>query len=315
MSNEIGNVVARRKKQILLKEILKHKGLYMIILPVIIYYLVFMYKPMYGVIVAFKDFNYRLGIIGSPWAGLKYFEEMFKLTDFWRALQNTLYIAMGRIVYEFPLPIALALVINEIRHTKAKKFFQVVYTFPHFLSWVIVSGIAINMFGDSGVVNSFLQMIGADKVNVLADASNFRYFIFGSSIWKEMGWGTIIFLAAIAGINPNLYEAAKVDGANRWHCIKYITIPSIMPTIMILLILKIGQVMNLGGFDQILNTYNPGVYEVADILDTFIYRRTFVQGASFSSSAAVGIFKSVINCILLVLANFSSKRMGQEGIM
>ncbi len=172
------------------------------------------------------------------------------------------------------------------------------------------------MFGDSGVVNSFLQMVGMDKVNVLAQADNFRPFIFGSSIWKEMGWGgTIIFLAAIAGINPNLYEAAKVDGANRWHSIIYITLPSIMPTIVILLILKIGQIMNLGGFDQILNTYNPGVYEVADILDTFIYRRTFVQGASFSSSAAVGLFKSAVNCVLLVVANTTTKKLGQEGIM
>ena len=287
----------------------------MIFVPVLLFYLLFMYKPMYGVIIAFKDFNYRLGIMGSPWAGLDYFEEMLKLNDFWQALKNTLYIAMGRIVYEFPLPIILALIINEVRNLRAKKFFQIVYTFPHFLSWVIISGIALNMFGDSGVVNSFLQIIGAEKVSVLTQPSSFRSFIFGASIWKEMGWGTIIFLAAIAGISPSLYEAAKVDGANRWHCIWYITLPSILPTIMILLILKIGQVMNLGGFDQIINTYNAGVYEVADILDTFIYRRTFVQGASFSSSAAVGLFKSVINCILLVSANAASKKMGQEGIM
>ncbi len=298
-----------------LRRINQYKGLYLLFLPVVVFYVLFMYKPMYGVIIAFKDFNYRLGIMGSPWAGLKYFREMFALSDFWNAFGNTLYIAMGRIIYEFPIPIILALIINEVRNQRAKKFFQVVYTFPHFLSWVIISGIAINMFGDSGVINSFLQMIGQDKINVLGDPNNFRVFIFGSSIWKEMGWGTIIFLAAMAGINPSLYEAAKVDGANRWHCIRYITLPAIVPTIVVLLVLKVGQIMNLGGFDQILNTYNAAVYETADILDTYIYRRTFVQGASFSSSAAVGLFKSIINCILLLLANSAAKKMGQEGIM
>lgn len=297
------------------KNISQYKELYLIFLPVLLFYILFMYKPMYGVIIAFKDFNYKLGILGSPWVGAKHFQELFRLSDFWRALRNTMYIAFGRIVYEFPIPIVLALLINEVRNSKAQKFFQIVYTFPHFLSWVIISGIALNIFGDAGVLNSFLQLIGVDKVNVLSDANNFRYFIFGSNIWKEMGWGTIIFLAAMAGINPSLYEAARVDGANRWHCIRHITLPSIMPTIMVLLILKIGQVMNLGGFDQILNTYNSGVYEVADILDTFVYRRTFVQGASFSSSAAVGLFKSVINFTLLFAANKGAKKMGQGGIM
>ncbi len=294
---------------------LKYRELYLILLPVLIFYALFLYKPMYGVTIAFKDFNYRLGIADSPWAGLKYFEEMLSLPDFWRAFKNTLFIAAGRIFIEFPIPIGLALILNEVRGSRAKKFFQTVYTFPHFLSWVIISGIAINFFGDSGVVNSFLVMLGLEKVNVLGIPESYRIFIFGSNIWKEMGWGTIIFLAAMAGINPNLYEAAEVDGANRWHRIIHITLPSIIPTIVILLILRVGQVMSLGGFNQIFNTYNPGVYEVADILDTFIYRRTFALGASFSSSAAVGLFKSVINCVLLLSANAISKKMGQEGIV
>lgn len=298
-----------------MKTIGKYKELYIILLPVLLFYLIFMYKPMYGVIIAFKDYHFKLGITGSPWVGMKHFNDMIHLPGFMQALKNSLIIAFGRIVYEFPLPIALAIILNEVRCARAKKFFQTVYTFPHFLSWIIIGGIALNFFGDGGVLNSALTTFGFDKVNVLANSNTFRGFIFGSNIWKEMGWGTIIFLATMAGISPSLYEAAEIDGANRWQKIKHITLPSLLPTIIVLLTLKVGQVMNLGGFDQIFNTYNPAVYDVADILDTYVYRRTFSLGASFSSSAAVGLFKSVINCILLLSANFMTKRMGQEGIM
>lgn len=298
-----------------IKKVMKHKELYMILVPVLLFYAIFLYKPMYGIIIAFKDFNYIKGITSSPWAGFKYFEEMFALPDFWRALKNSLMIAFGRIVYEFPLPIILAIVLNEVRNHKLKKFYQTVYTFPHFLSWVIISGMAISFFGDSGIVNGLLVKAGFEKISILVDVNAFRGFIHGSNIWKEMGWGTIIFLAAIAGINPSLYEAAEIDGANRFQRILHITWPSLLPTVSILLILRIGQVMNLGGFDQIFNTYNPAVYDVADILDTFVYRRTFALGSSFSSSAAVGLFKSAVNCVLLVSANYMAGKMGQEGLM
>lgn len=295
--------------------VMKYKELYILLIPILLFYLLFMYKPMYGAIIAFKDYNFRLGITGSPWVGFKHFQQMLSMPGFSQAFKNSLIIAAGRIIIEFPLPIFLAIILNEVRHSKSKKFFQTVYTFPHFLSWVIISGIALNFFGDSGVLNGALTVLGFDKINVLANSDVFRSFIFGSSIWKDVGWGTIIFLATMAGISPNLYEAAKIDGANRWQQIRHITFPSLVPVIIVLLTLKIGQVMNLGGFDQILNTYNPAVYDVADILDTFIYRRTFQLGASFSSSAAVGLFKSVINCILLISAQVMTKRMGQEGIM
>lgn len=296
------------------KKIYKYRELYLIVLPVLLFYALFAYKPIYGVIIAFKNYNYRLGIMGSEWAGLKHFYDMFDDVKFWSAFYNTLIIAAGRIFIEFPIPIGLALIINEIRNSKAKKFFQTIYTFPHFLSWVIISGIALNFLGDSGTVNGLLQMVGLDKVNVLTTPSLFRGFIFGSNIWKEMGWGTIIYLAAIAGIDPTLYEAAEVDGANRWHRMTKITLPSLMPTIVILLTLNIGRIMSLGGFDQILNTYNPAVYDVADILDTFVYRRTFSIGESFSSSAAIGLFKSVINFILLFSANKMAGRIGHRGL-
>ncbi len=307
------NIKVKKKNK--LQHIMQYKELYLLLLPVIIFYLLFAYKPMYGVLIAFKDFNFKLGITGSKWVGLKHFREMFVLPGFMNALKNSLIIALGRIVIEFPLPIILAIILSEVKNRKTQKFFQTVYTFPHFLSWVIISGIALNFFGDAGVVNGVLSTMGMEKVNILSNPNSFLAYIFGTSIWKEMGWGTIIFLATMAGISPELYEAADIDGANRWQKIKTITLPLLMPTMIILLTLKIGQAMSLGGFDQILNIYNPAVYDVADILDTYVYRRTFALGASFSSSAAVGLFKSGINFVLLAVTHVITKKMGQEGIM
>lgn len=297
------------------KEIKRHKELYLILLPLLLFYIIFMYKPMYGITIAFKEFNFRKGITASPWAGFKYFNEMFVLPDFWRAFKNSLIIAFGRIIIEFPIPIILALIINEIRYSKLKRFYQTVFTFPHFLSWIIISGIAINFFGNSGVLNGILVQLGFEKTSLLTSTKAFRGILYGTSIWKEAGWGTIIYLATIAGINPNLYEAAKIDGANKFQQLKAITWPALTGTVVLLLILKIGQTMNLGGFDQVFNMYNSAVYEVADILDTYVYRRTFALGASFSSSAAVGLFKSVINCILLLSCHLVSKRLGKGGII
>ena len=299
----------------LLKVINRKRELYFILFPVLLFYLIFAYKPMYGIVIAFKDFNYAKGITGSEWVGFKYFEELFRLPDFRLAFKNSIVIASGRILFAFPVPILLALILNEIKILKIKKIFQTVYTFPHFLSWVILGGVAVNLFSDSGFVNGILVELGFDKINLLTKAVPFRTFIFVSDIWKEMGWGTIIYLATIAGISPELYEAARLDGANRFKCLLHITWPLLIPTVIVLLILNVGNVMNLGGFDQIINTYNAAVYETTDILDTYIYRRTFSLGASFSSSTAVGLIKSIINCVLLFSTNKIAKMMGQEGIL
>lgn len=298
----------------ILVRIKRHRELYLLVIPLLLYYILFMYKPMYGVTIAFKDFNFRAGISGSEWVGLKHFEAMFALPQFWNAFRNSIIIALGRIIIEFPVPIALALLINEIKSSRIRKVCQTAYTFPHFLSWVIISGIAINFLGDAGVLNGILVRLGMEKTALLTNPSTFRGVLYGTNLWKEAGWGTIIYLATIAGINPSLYEAAQIDGANKFQQLKAITLPSLSSTIVLLLILNIGRSMELGGFDQIMNMYNPAVYDKADILDTFIYRRTFSMGQSFSSSAAVGLFKSVINLTLLATCQTISKRFGKGGI-
>ncbi|GIO93979.1 ABC transporter permease [Paenibacillus lactis] len=294
----------------------EHKYMYLLVFPLLVFYILFEYVPLYGLQLAFKEFNFAEGVWGSEWIGLANFQEIFLLDDFWTAFRNTVIIALGRLIFEFPVPIVVALLLNEVRTARLKKFYQVVYTFPHFLSWVIVSGILVNFLGSFGVLNQLLDMAGFEKVSLLVDPESFRGLLFGSSIWKDMGWGTIIYLAAIAGINPSLYEAASIDGANRFHQMRYITWPSLKSTVVILLILQIGNTMSSGGsgFDQIFNLYNPAVYEKADILDTYVYRRTFSVGDSYGTSTAVGLFKSIINLALLVAANRAAKRLGQDGL-
>ncbi|GGE02665.1 ABC transporter permease [Paenibacillus nasutitermitis] len=300
----------------LVKQMNEYKYLYLLVLPLIVYYVVFDYAPMYGIILAFKEFNFAKGIWQSPWVGFDNFKEIFALDDFWVAFRNTLIISIGRLVFEFPVPIVVALLINEVRRARLKKFYQVVYTFPHFLSWVIVSGIMVNFLSTFGVVNQLLDLVGLHKINLLVDPSYFRSLIYSSSLWKDMGWGTIIYLATIASINPSLYEAASIDGANRYQQMLHITWPALKATVVILLILQVGRTMSSGGggFDQIFNLYNPAVYDKADILDTYIYRRTFAVGGSYGTSTAVGLFKSIINFILLAATNRIAKRMGQDGI-
>ncbi|BBI31914.1 ABC transporter permease [Cohnella abietis] len=300
-------------QKVLFKEVAKHKYMYLLVAPVLVYYILFAYLPMYGIVLAFKDFDYSKGITGSPWVGLKHFQEVIQYSDFWNAFNNTLIISLGRLIFEFPAPIILALLLNEVTRYRLKKFFQTVFTFPHFLSWVILGGIITNFLGDSGVFNQLLVSIGLEKRNLLVEPSSFRYLLFLTDTWREIGWGAILYLAAIAGINPELYEAAHVDGANRFQQLKAVTWPSIRYTASILFILAVGNAMN-GGFDQIFNLYNSVVYDVADILDTYVYRYTFITGDSFSISTAVGLIKSIINFALLIGANYLVRYLGEEGV-
>ncbi|MBM7566211.1 ABC transporter permease [Paenibacillus sacheonensis] len=296
------------------KDLVKHRYLYLLLLPTVLFYVLFQYVPMYGVLLAFKEFRYHGGILGGPWVGLDNFKDLVGQSDFWRAFWNTLYISCGRLVFEFPVAILLALLINEVAREKMKKFYQTVYTFPHFISWVIISGIMFNFLGSAGVVNQIIASLGFHKVTFLTDPGLFRAIVFLSNIWKEVGWSAIIYLAAIAGINPELYEAAYVDGAGRFEQLKSVTWPSIRGTAAILLILAVGNAMN-GGFDQIFNLYNPGVYSTGDIIDTYTYRSAFSDGLSFGVTTAVGLFKAVLNFSLLYLANFIVKRLGGEGLV
>ena len=278
------------------------KYIYLMLLPLFIWLAVFCYAPMYGILMAFKTFKARLGILGSPWCGLDHFVRIFQTPDAVRAIRNTVIISFGRLIFEFPMGILLALMLTEMPGVRVKKVYQTIYTFPHFLSWIIVTGIINNFLSSNGAVNIWLKNMGLPTLNLLADAGSFRYLLYTTGNWKEMGWAAIIFRAAIAGIDPSLYEAATVDGANRLQQIWHITLPGILTTICVMLILQVGNMMN-AGFDQVFNMYNDVVKPVSNILDTYISNITFLATPNYGFSTAVGLFKSVINFILLIIAN------------
>lgn len=308
---QVKQLYSQKKKNVWSK-IGEYKYLYLLLLPLILFYVVFSYIPMYGITLAFKTFDYSKGIFGSPWNNFQNFKDVLSDINFLHAFRNTIFISFGRLLIEFPVPIILALMLNEISKSRFKRVYQTVFTFPHFLSWVVLSGIVISLFNDQGVVNQILSVFGKEKNQVLSQNGSFISLLFISNIWKEAGWSTILYLAAIAGINPELYEAAIVDGANRWQQLKAITWPTVKTTALILLILAVGHVMN-GGFDQIFNLYNPGVYEYADIIDTFVYRSAFTDSSGFGFSTTVGLMKSIVNFAMLYGTNAIVKAMGGEG--
>ncbi len=283
-------------------EIWNAKYLYLMLLPFIIWLILFQYVPMTGVVLAFKEYNAVEGIFGSPWVGLKHFERIFSTPAAVDSIINTLVISFQRIIFEFPIPIILAIITTEMRGVKLKKIYQTILTFPHFLSWVVVSSILISMLSNAGAINSVLETLGMDPVPFLSDNGIFRGLLYFTHNWKEMGWACIIYMATIAGIDPGLYEAASIDGASRLKQIWHITIPSLLPLISMQLILKVGSVMN-AGFGQILNMRNSVVSDSVQIIDTYIYDITFKALPNYGFSTAVGLFKGVINFALLMLAN------------
>lgn len=292
----------------------KNKYLLLLLFPVLIWYGIFAYGPMYGVQLAFKDFYIKEGIWGSPWVGLKHFEYLFTASpQFPQIMKNTIIISFYQIIFGFPAPIILALLFNEIRASFFKKVAQTISYLPHFLSWIVLGGILVTLLSpSSGVVNHILGMFGFEPIYFLGSEKYFRFTLVISSIWKEVGWGTIIYLAALSSIDSQMYEAAVIDGANRWKQTIYITLPALMPVIAILLILRVGNVLD-AGFDQIFNLYSPAVYGVADILDTYVYR-IGLQEFQFSLTTAVGLFKNVVGLMLVLTANYFIKKMGQEGL-
>ncbi len=293
------------------KQVNAYKYYYLLLLLPLAYYLIFCYLPMYGATLAFKEFRYDKGIFNSPWVGMQYFKMLWKDTDFITAFANTLIISLSKVVFCFPLPIILALFINEIKNKNVKRFYQTVFTFPHFLSWIIVAGIITNLLSDRGAINQIISLFGVQPQSLLTDSSRFRLVIYISQAWKEMGWDSIIYLAALAGINPEMYEAANLDGANRLQMLRYITWAGIKSTVSIVLILAIGSAM-VSNFDQIFNLYNPSVYKVADVLDTYVYRQAFSVNTDFSYASAVGLLKSAVSLVLVFLANFTVTRLFKE---
>ncbi|MGO4545993.1 ABC transporter permease [Paenibacillus sp. 2TAB23] len=304
-----------RSTKRLWKTMLLHKYFYLMVLPVLIWYALFAYAPMYGVTLAFKTFDYSGGILGSPWIGLEHFQKIWSDADFHTAFKNTIIISMMKLLINFPMPIVLAILLNEFSRNKAKRFFQTVLTFPHFISWVVLAGIITIMLSRDGVVNQTIMSLGFESIAPLTDSSSFRPLLYITHMWREVGWDSIIYLAALAGINPELYEAAEMDGANRFKRLLHIAWPGIKSTVAILLILHVGQLLTQGAsFDQIFNLYSSPVYSVADVIDTYIYRTSFQVGGDFGYMTAAGLIKSVISLVLLVLANMVVKRLGEEGL-
>ena len=294
--------------------LLKSKYLIMMIIPAIIFYIVFCYVPMYGILMAFQKFNPKVGIFGSNFVGFDNFVKVFDDAKFWLAFRNTLIIGSVKIIISFLGAITIALLLNELRMIKAKKTIQTIVTFPHFLSWVVVAGFVFSLFAYNGAVNSLVEAMGGSRTNFLLDKGFFFGMIFASDIWKEAGWGSIIYLATMAGIPQDQYEAADIDGATRLQKIWHITLPGIKPTAILLLIMSVGGVLS-AGFDQILNLGNDLIREDVNIIDTYIYYHYVTGSGNAGIGTAIGLFKSVVSFTLVIAVDRIAKACGERGII
>jgi putative aldouronate transport system permease protein len=297
----------------------KYRYLHLLVLPGIAYFIIFKYLPMYGIIIAFKDYQgiggYK-GFFSAQWVGLLHFKNFFSSIYFWRLLRNTLILSGYKLTIAFVAPIVLALMINEVGNKFFKRSVQTITYMPYFLSWIVTAGLLMTLFSPSdGPVNIILgRLFGIEPIYFVSDTKYFRGLLVGSDIWKNVGWGSIIYLAAMSNINPELYEAATVDGAQRWQRIWYITLPSIKEIIAVIFILAIGRILDQN-FDQIFNLYSPAVYEVADVFDTYVYRVGIrSQQAQFSYATAVGLFKSITSLLLVYISNRIAKKLDTEGL-
>lgn len=286
---------------------IRNRSLYCLMSVVVLFYVLFHYKPMYGAIIAFKDYTPTLGVGGSPWVGFDNFIHFFKSPYFVRLMKNTLLISLYSLVFGFPAPIILALLLNEIRSSKFKKLTQTITYLPHFISMIVVAGILANFCMSSGLFNDIIALFGGERSALLQNPHLYRTIYVASGIWQEIGWGSIIYLSALSGVDSELYEAAKVDGAGRWKQLIHVTLPAIMPTIVIMFILRIGSLMSMG-YEKTILLYNPSTYETADIISSYVYRVGLLE-QNFSYSTAIGLFNSIINCLLLLIANKFSRKM------
>lgn len=289
-----------------------NKFLLLMTLPVLGWYLLFHYVPMYGIVIGFKDFNPMKGILGSPWVGLKHLNTFFNSIYAFRVIKNTLVINLLQLVFSFPAPILLALLLNEVRNTLFKKTVQTVSYLPHFISMVVLCGIIINFTSRDGLINDLVALLGGERTSFMLKAEWFRTIYIGSGIWQNVGWGSILYMAALSNIDTQQYEAAIIDGAGRWQQFLKVTLPGIAPTIIILLIMSIGKIMNEGAGKVIL-LYNPNVYETADIISSYVYRRGLAE-ANYSLGAAIGVFNSIINMALLITANRISRKVNETSL-
>lgn len=300
--------VLQSKKKSIWFRIWQHRVFYLFLLPGIVWFFIFSYIPMYGITIAFKDFNFTQGILGSPWAGLKYFEQFFNYYQSGEIIRNTLVISLLKLLIGFPMPIILALMLNEIRITKFKRTVQTISYLPHFISWVVVVTLMQRMLTPyGGPVNEVIAAIGFDKITFLGNLNYFYQVIILSDIWKGVGWGAIIYLAAIAGVDPQLYEAAKMDGANRFRQMWHVTLPSIRSVMVILFILACGGIMSVG-YEQLLLLNTPATASIGTVLDVYVIKAGLEEGR-FSYATAVGLFQGIIGLILIITANRISRKV------
>ncbi|WP_286164726.1 MULTISPECIES: ABC transporter permease subunit [Clostridia] len=312
MAQTMGPTLKRKRLATTWKSMKRNWQLYLLLLPTLLFFTIFHYIPMYGVQIAFKDFYANMGIIGSPWIGFGHFERFFESYYFWRLLKNTILLNLYQLLL-FPLPIILALMLNELKNSAFKKWSQTLTYAPHFISVVVVVGMVVAFLDPiTGIVNLAIKGLGGEAIPFLTSPEWFRHVYVWSGEWQSLGWGTIIYLAALAGVNPELHEAAKVDGATAFQRIWHINIPSILPTIVVLFILNIGKFMSIG-FEKVLLMQNSLNSETSDIIQTFVYETGLLEG-QYSFAAAVGLFDSAINIILLILVNYLARRVSENSL-
>ncbi len=311
--NSVARIGPLDKRARLWRDIKRAKYLYIMIAPIVVYLIVCKYLPMGGIVIAFKDFKLGRGIIGSEWVGLKNFQELFRSPDFKLILRNSIMLNVYLVVFTFPIPVILALLLNELRAPRFKRVIQSILYLPHFLSWVVLAGILIAMLSpSSGVVNRIIMFFGGEPIYFMADKTWWVVTFVVSSVWKEAGWGTIIFLAAISGIDMEQYEAARIDGANRFQQVWHITLPAILPTVSIMLILRMGSMMDVG-FEHVFMLQNSYVRSVSDVFSVYVYR-IGIERLRFSYTSAIGLFQSVVNLIILLGTNFLAKKVSETSL-
>lgn len=303
----------RTFKERLVRDFKMNGALYLIFIPMLVWYILFRYKPMYGLLMAFENYSPRKGIMGSPWVGWKYFEEFLNNPEFWRLMRNTLKISITGLIFSFPAPIILALMLNELRIKWFQRGVQTIVYLPRFVSIMVICGLIKNFTSDQGLINDIIALFGGARKTFLNYPEYFLPVYILSDIWTMIGWNSIIYFAALTGIDQQLYEAAQIDGAGRWKQTWHITIPGIMPTIITMLILAIGGLLNVG-YEKVMLLYNPLTYETADIITTYVYRMAIGEGTRYGYSTAVGFFNSILCFILLISSNWASKKLGQSGL-
>lgn len=310
---QVADISGFARKKGLGKQIVKHKYLLLMFLPCLLYYLMFKYVPMIGIVISFKNYNPFIGIMESNWVGLKYYTMFFENPDFLKLLRNTFLLGFYKLIFGFPAPIILALLLNELKKIAFKRFVQTVSYLPHFISNVVIASMVVMFLSPTGgIINKLIQFLGFEKINFLLMPEWFRSVYVLSEIWQNLGWESILYLAALTAIDPVYYEAAEMDGASRLRKLWHITLPGIVPTIIILLILNVGKVIEIG-FEKVFLLYNPATYETADILSTFVYRVGLMQG-NFSYASAIDVFTGLISMVFIISTNYISRKVTETSL-